>query len=384
MTLPIFSADTFAHSLELFILQPTTFCNINCDYCYLPDRNSYRSMPETILTKAFERLFQSVFVSDSFTVVWHAGEPLVVPISFYELAVQRIQELSLSNHTITHNIQTNATLLTDDWCRFLKKNRFRIGVSLDGPEILHDRHRKMRSGKGTFCDVINGIRLLQDYAIDFHVICVLTRDSLEYADEIFWFFRDLGVKRVGFNVEESEGFNTISSLAPANIEPNLRRFVQRLFELWMEFDKKPQIREFQGLLGSITTWTDDEDKLRQDSYPFRIINIDVDGNFSTFSPELHGYHTNYGDFWFGNVLTDSFDVCIKTEKFRRIYNDILQGIHLCKKNCQYFCLCRGGSPSNKYFENGSFVSTETRHCKNTKQVFIDEVFRAMETRFNLP
>ena len=92
----------------------------------------------------------------------------------------------------------------------------------------------------------------------------------------------------------------------------------------------------------------------------------------------------YGDFVFGNILQDDFESIYATQKFQRINNDIRAGVELCKTQCQYFSVCGGGAPSNKYFENGTFTSAETMYCKLTTQILTDIVLKDLEQQLGLP
>lgn len=370
----------FESNLELFIIQPTTFCNINCRYCYLPERGKKKLMNETTLVNTFTKLFNSQFISKEFTIVWHAGEPLVAPISFYEKAIRLIDKLNKNGHIITHNIQTNGTLINDDWCKFFNKNKIKIGVSIDGPEFLHDSNRLKRNGNGTFNEVMKGIDLLKKHNISFHTISVITSDTIKYPNEFFDFFEQLGVRRVALNIEETEGVNLNNSMSKEEQNKVLRTFVKTLFDRWMTSKMKPHIREFEGLFGTFSRWNGLNIKSNQDATPFRIINVDADGYFTTFSPEIIGHETKYGKFIFGNVNENDYKDAIENEVFKNSYADILSGISKCKETCYYYNLCGGGSPSNKYFENGTFDSCESWHCKNGKQVYIDEVLAAFEEK----
>src|SRR6187397_671006 len=138
-----------AYRLELLVIQPTPFCNLNCEYCYLPDRSSTARMSERVLRRTFEQVLSSGFARGSMTVVWHAGEPLVLPIAYYEHAIAMLAELNTASLTIHHALQTNATLINAAWCEFIKRHHVRVGVSVDGPAFLHDARRKTRSGRGT-------------------------------------------------------------------------------------------------------------------------------------------------------------------------------------------------------------------------------------------
>ena len=124
-----------------------------------------------------------------------------------------------------------------------------------------------------------------------------------------------------------------------------------------------------------------ENAQAQQTSPLAIISVDCHGNFSTFSPELLGLTSpDYGDFAFGNVMTDSFDSILATPKFLAVAHDIDAGIQRCRETCEYFSYCGGGAPVNKYFENGSFNSTETMFCRLSKQAVLNVVLEKLEAK----
>ena len=109
--------------LELLVLQPTPFCNLDCSYCYLPDRQSTKRMSAQTLEETYAWVFSSGLVHEPFTLLWHAGEPLVVPPSFYESAASLLTRFNRPEVEIHHALQTNATLIDSEWCRlFLELN----------------------------------------------------------------------------------------------------------------------------------------------------------------------------------------------------------------------------------------------------------------------
>jgi uncharacterized protein len=368
--------------LELLVLQPTPFCNLDCSYCYLPDRNSRKRMRPEVLHQVFERVFASGLIEHPFTVVWHAGEPLVLPPSFYEEAFAIAREHDRAGVPFLHSFQTNATLLDRDWCDLIRTHQVHVGVSVDGPDFLHDRHRRTRGGRGTLREVLGGIRLLHDHAIPFHVITVLTADSLDYPDELFEFYQEHGIGAVGFNVEEIEGPHAASSLGADEVPLRFRRFLKRFFTLAAHADPPLRVRELDGALGLILRGGQIE--RRQEATPGAIISIDCDGNFSTFSPELLGLPSaHYGGFALGNVARDDFRAVAATPRFRAMAADVAAGVRRCRETCPYFHYCGGGAPANKYFENGSFDSTETLFCRLSHQAVFDVVLDGLE-RGELP
>jgi uncharacterized protein len=368
--------------LDLLIIQATPFCNIDCAYCYLPNRQSTRRITPEVLDRLFAEVFSSGIVRVPFTVVWHAGEPLVLPPSFYETAFDLLDRHNTVGVTVRHSFQTNATLLDDAWADFILQRRLSVGVSVDGPAFLHDRQRKTRQGVGTLSRVVDGIRRLRERGIPFHVITVLTRASLDYPDELFDFYVGQGVERVGFNVEEIEGPNTSSSLNVPYIRADLERFLSRFYDLAEAADPPLWVREFSGARAALLCGVpsaEAESTGDHQATPLAILNVDCEGNVSTFSPELLGLSgPPYGDFVLGNVRTDSLADVAASPRLHAMWRDIRSGIERCRTTCPYFNYCGGGAPGNKYFENGSFDSTETMYCRLSRQTVLDVVLNKLE------
>ena len=372
--------------LNLLVVQGTPFCNLDCDYCYLPDRGDRTRLSGAVLDAALDRVLESPYVNGPFTLLWHAGEPLALPPRFYNDATARI-EAALARHparaglAIQQCVQTNATTINQAWCDCLRRNHMAVGVSLDGPAFLHDAHRRTRTGLGSHAATMRGIGWLQREGIPFHVIAVLTRDSLDHPDAIFEFFREHHITDVGFNMEETEGVNAHSSLS-AELEQRYVAFLQRLWERNAASGGWLRCREFDGVLAlaHADARLDRTDMNR----PFVIVNVDVHGNFTTFDPELLAVSTpEFGDFVFGNVLRDSLESVIATEKFQQVAREMEAGVQLCRDRCAYFGLCGGGAGSNKYWEHGSFAVSETLACRFRIQRVADVVLAELERSLEL-
>lgn len=363
---------------NLLVVQPTPFCNINCDYCYLPNRDSTKRMPVPTLVRAAEQLFALGMAGERLSVVWHAGEPLALPVSYYEEAFRALDALPGARGKFAHSIQTNGMLFNDRWCDFVREHGVNLGLSIDGPAFIHDAHRKTRRGLGTHGRVMKGVETLRRNDIDFHVIAVITERSLDHADEIFGFFLEHDMRRVGFNIEEVEGANRNSTLATESADRRVREFLGRMYQLQKSSGGAVKIREFDRAYQAIAHSTGPAD-CNDQVVPFGIVSVDCDGNLSTFSPELLGVNSpTYGDFSFGNILDGELARVPENPKFKRVLRDIRAGVRLCAESCEYFPLCGGGAPVNKYFENGSFASAETMYCRHTIQTPIDIVLADLE------
>jgi uncharacterized protein len=366
-------------AIELLVIQPTPFCNINCTYCYLPDRNSKHAVSEETLLNLFSQVFASDWLGDCLPVVWHAGEPLVLPPGFYRNAFRMIDRLKPAGLTVGHAFQTNGTLIDEAWCSFFREEKVNVGVSIDGPRRFHDRHRLTRSGHGTFDKTIAGIRALRRAGVPFHVISVLSSESLSAPREMFDFYVAEGIREVCFNVEESEGDHVSRSLADAGIEAAYYNFLK---EFWRLSATRPGcidfIREIEHAVGQVIR-PNDTPIGNQLVEPFAIISMDWAGNLSTFSPELLGLkNPGYDDYLLGNINRDALVDLPNRPGLARMLRDIRAGVAMCRETCQYFSVCGGGEPVNKMAETGTFVSTETKYCRLTKMRATDLVLDAIE------
>jgi uncharacterized protein len=278
---------------------------------------------------------------------------------------------------VIHSFQTNGTLISDAWCELFKDYKVSIGLSIDGPEGIHDSNRKYWSGRGSYSQCMRGYSLLQKHGIKAGAICVLTWNSLNYPDEIYDFFRDLKLNSLGFNVDETEGENLRSSLVKRpkdEVIAAYRAFMRRLWRRWRDDHSLLNIREFAHELTFIHALILDPGYTRTPAevIPFGIVSIQKDGRISTFSPELAStVDSEYENFVIGNVLVDSPDDVQRRDVFTRIAREVAQGRAACQMTCPYFSVCGGGFQSNRMAEHGSFLATETMTCRLQRQTLTD-------------
>jgi uncharacterized protein len=237
---------------RLLVVQPTPFCNINCSYCYLPDRSSKAVVEHTTLWNLFWQLFASGWVRDRLDVVWHAGEPMVLPIDFYRQALRMIDRMRPPALRVLHHLQTNATLINDEWCEFFLREQIRVGVSVDGPQHINDLHRVTRSGRGTFARTIAGIRLLRRRKVPFHVISVISRASMASARELFDFYVAEGIEQVAFNVEDSVNQHVSGVLTNPDSAAAYRKFLGEFWALAGTREQIRAIREIDDMIDAIS------------------------------------------------------------------------------------------------------------------------------------
>ena len=371
--------------LGVLVIQPSPFCNINCDYCYLPDRGSTVRMDHDVLERVMDRIFLSGLVGPPFTILWHAGEPLTVPIDWYAKAFEIISRYPGASKKVQHSFQTNGLLLNQKWCDFIREHQIDVGLSIDGPADIHDAHRVTRQGKGTHAKAVKGAKLLQENEIPFGCVAVISNEAVDQPDEVYNFFKELGIDGVGFNIEEIEGENVSSSLDAGehSAEVRVRRFLERVYELSKADNFRLRIREFETARQNILE--PDMNRLQDGGYynletePFAMINVDWQGGFSTFSPELLGQDTDkYSTFTFGNFCRNQVFEGTQHPAFQKVLKDLEAGNRKCAETCDFWSFCGGASPSNKLYENGSFDSAETRHCRCMIQMPMQIVLEDLE------
>jgi uncharacterized protein len=171
-------------------------CNLVCSYCYYLEkdlifgRGPDRTMPDEVLESFIRQYIQTQQVP-VITFVWQGGEPTLAKLGFYSRAME-LQKKYAGEKRIENLMQTNATLLTDEWCTFLAANNFLVGVSLDGSSLIHDFYRKDSAGNGSYKKVMEGLQLLKKHHVEFNTLTTVTRESSKYPLEIYHFLRQSG------------------------------------------------------------------------------------------------------------------------------------------------------------------------------------------------
>lgn len=177
-------------------------CNLRCKYCYyLEKAHLYRNAPARVMSdELLERFVQEYIQAQTMSQVlftWHGGEPLMRPLSFYRKAVA-LQEKYAFGRQIDNTIQTNGTLLTDEWCEFFKEHNWLVGISIDGPQEFHDEYRRTASDKPSWQKVMRGIRLLRKHGVEWNAMAVVNDFNAGYPLEFYHFFKEMGAKYIQF------------------------------------------------------------------------------------------------------------------------------------------------------------------------------------------
>jgi uncharacterized protein len=345
------------------VMQPTTLCNLDCTYCYLPHRAVDRRMPVEVAGVVAGSVNPWAAADARFSVVWHGGEPLAAGRA-------HLGALMAPFAGVEHHVQTNATLIDDAWCEFFRAHDMRVSISVDGPPELNSA-RVNRGGAPAYERIRRGIETLRRHEIGFSALCVVSAPTPGLATRLYGYFIDLGCDVLGVNIEEQEGVNARSNDFGGDA---VREFWAELVAAWRA-DPRIHVREIEWTLryaGSVLDGSADEILPRAlDPIP----TIATDGRVFLLSPELAGFtDPRYGDFSSGNVLTTPLCEILRTAADSATWvPEYLTGVEACRATCPYFGFCGGAHAANRYFEHGRFDGTRTNHCHNSKIQLLEGV-----------
>ena len=247
-------ATPFAKPLYVMLKPAGAHCNLACKYCYYLEKNnlyqnSHRHLMSDEMLEQFTREYIEAQTMPQVLFTWHGGEPLMRSIDFYRKALA-LQKKYAHGKQIDNVIQTNGTLLTDEWCEFFAKNHWLVGISIDGPQEYHDHYRVTPAGKPSWEKVMQGIQLLKKHRVEWNAMAVVNAYNAEHPLEFYHFFRDNGCQYLQFTpiverLTEQEDGRTLASLADdreipladASVTPQQwGNFLCTIFDDWVRHD----------------------------------------------------------------------------------------------------------------------------------------------------
>lgn len=336
-------------------------CNLNCSYCYylekarLYENRKSLQMSDDTLERYIESYIQAQPVPEVL-FTWHGGETLLRDISFYRKVIS-LQKKYGRGRKIDNSLQTNGTLLTDEWCKFFKENNFLIGISIDGPEHCHDVYRKNKGGKDTFQQVMKGIELLQKHEVEFNTLSVINNYNVDYPLEIYNFFKEIGSKYMQFapivekiSNSRPDGLTLLppdgigsedSELAPWTVDA--KKFGQFYITIFNEWVKKDVGKYFIQLFDSTLAGTVGEQ-------PGVCIFGKTCGHATVmeFNGDMYACdHFVFPEYKIGNIKTHTIYEMVFSPKQLQFGADKYETLPSQCKKCEFLKVCYGECPKNR-------------------------------------
>lgn len=221
-------ANPFAKPLYVMLKPAGAHCNLACKYCYYLEKNklyptAQRHLMSDEMLEQFTREYIEAQTMNQVLFTWHGGEPLLRSIDFYRKALS-LQQKYAGGRRIDNVIQTNGTLLTDEWCEFFAQNHWLVGISIDGPQPYHDHYRLTAAGKPSWKKVMQGIKLLKKHGVEWNAMAVVNAYNVNHPLEFYRFFKENGCQFLQFTpiverLTRHEDGRTLASLADKNEIP---------------------------------------------------------------------------------------------------------------------------------------------------------------------
>ncbi len=221
-------ANPFAKPLYVMLKPAGAHCNLACKYCYYLEKNklyptAQRHLISDEMLEQFTREYIEAQTMSQVLFTWHGGEPLLRSIDFYRKALS-LQQKYAGGRRIDNVIQTNGTLLTDEWCEFFAQNHWLVGISIDGPQPDHDHYRLTAAGKPSWKKVMQGIKLLKKHGVEWNAMAVVNAYNVNHPLEFYRFFKENGCQFLQFTpiverLTRHEDGRTLASLADKNEIP---------------------------------------------------------------------------------------------------------------------------------------------------------------------
>lgn len=372
------TAAPFAHPMYIMVKPVGSACNLRCDYCYYLEKqhlyaNEGRQMLSDELLERFIREYIESQTTPEVLFTWHGGEPLVRPLAFYEKVV-RLQQRYARGRRIANSLQTNGTLINDDWARFFHDQGWLIGVSLDGPEAYHDAFRRTRGGGPSFRNVIRGIDILNRHAVEWNALAVANRLNGEHPLSFYRFFKNIGcqyiqvtpvVERLAHHDDGRQLASLVDEgqLAPFSIRPKQwGNFLCTIFDEWVRHDVSMFfINIFDATLAN---WVGVAPGLCTMAKHCGHAGV-MEHNGDVYSCD----HFVFPEYKLGNIHEQSLVAMMYSERQRRFGRAKADSLPTQCRECQWLNACHGECPRNRFIHTANGEPGLNYLCEGYRQYF---------------
>ncbi len=349
----------FSRPMYVMLKPAGSLCNLRCKYCYYLEKEKlYSDVRQHVISDELLEKFIKEYIESQTTpnvlFTWHGGETLMRPISFYRRALE-LQRKYAGGRQIDNSIQTNATLLTDEWCVFFRQNNFLVGVSIDGPQEFHDEYRRTAAGKPTFHKVMHGINLLNRHGVEWNALAVVNDFNADYPLDFYHFFKEIGCHYIQFSpiVERVVNRNDGLMLAPGmqgdeagladfSVTPEQwGTFLCTIFDEWVRHDVGNYfVQVFDATLANWVGQSPGVCNLSKECGHAGVMEFNGD----VYSCD----HFVYPEHRLGNLRQKTMAEMMYSEQQNAFSRMKLQMLPQQCKECRYLFACHGECPKNRF------------------------------------
>ena len=367
-----------SREFQIFIKPVGSRCNLECSYCYyLGKRDVTAASPGCLMSDEILENYirQHIEASTDREIFfsWHGGEPTLAGIDFYKKALTIQKAYNPSERIIQNGIQTNATLINDEWGRFLSSEGFYVGISIDGPEKYHNISRTRSGHKGTYADVLRGLDIIRKYSIPHEFLCVVSDDNVHAPLEIYRFFRDQGASYITFlplveRMPGSSGEVTSNSVRPEDFG----RFLSVIFDEWVKNDiGRVKVQIFEEALR--TAFHQEHTLCIFKRFCGGVPVVEMNGDFYQCDHYVNAEHR------LGNIIESSLALLLDHPRQRSFGEAKWHTLPRYCLDCEVLDMCNGECPKNRFINTPSgepglnYLCKGYRHFFNHCLPFVSEV-----------
>lgn len=375
-------------------------CNLGCQYCFfLSKENLYQDESYLMSNATLENYIKQLMASSSgpqVDVAWQGGEPMLRGLEFYKRSVQLAEQYRQPHQRILHTIQTNGTLIDDEWAAFFKQHNYLVGISIDGPRELHDTYRVSKRGEGSFDDVIRGWSTLRKHNVDVNILCTINASNAEQPLEVYRFFRDElqaeyiqlipiveratvdtiafadrgwgGLKGTDRPLYKQEG-NLVTKRSVTAAQ--FWNFLISIFDEWVQRDVgKVFVTTFDIALGS---WMGQHNACIEAPTCGNALVMEHNGDVYSCD------HFVEPDYKLGNIKQTTLQALVTSEQQRRFGQNKYDTLPKYCKECPVLFACYGECPRNRFIQTPDGEDGLNYLCAGYKRFFshIDKPMRTM-------
>jgi len=326
-------------------------CNLNCEYCFFLKKEKLYPGSDFRMTdtvhEAYIRQLLEAHQTAQVTVAWQGGEPTLMGLDFFRRSVELQETYQKATTRIQNTFQTNGILLTDQWCQFFHENNFLVGLSLDGPQELHDFYRKDKGGRGTFERVMRGVGLLQKHEVEFNILCAVNAKNGAHGLKVYRFFRDeVATPYIQFIpvVERANdtGFQEGDTVTKRSVgSEQFGRFLVEIFDEWVRCDVgRTFVLNFDGALAG---WLGRAGTICLFG-PTCGLGMALEFNGDLYSCD----HFVEPKHFLGNIMETPMVELVASEKQRTFGQAKRDALPRYCRECEFVFVCNGECPKNRF------------------------------------
>ena len=355
----------FSHPLYVMAKPVGSLCNLHCKYSYyLEKKELYKAHHSSMLMddhtlETYIRQYIEAQTQPQVLFTWHGGEPLLRPLSFYKRVLKLQEPYTRRGYIIDNSLQTNGTLLTDEWCAFFREHNWLIGISIDGPQELHDAYRRDCEGQSSFHQVMRGIRLLQKHGVEWNAMGVVNDYNADHPLDVYHFYKEIGCKYIQFTpIVEGRSAVDVPMVRPFQYA----HFCCTIFDEWVRHDVGQVF--VQLFDATLACWAGEPPGLCSMCPTCGHAGV-IEHNGDVYSCD----HFVFPEYLLGNIHRDTITSMMYSKRQLQFGRDKYERLpHQCKV-CQWRFVCNGGCPKDRFCQTADGEPGLNYLCQDYRQFF---------------